>query len=237
MTREQRLATIFTELADTLVTDFDVVEFLDRLARRCVELLDVAATGILLTDDSTLQVMAASAEDGRLLGLLDRLARHGPCVDCLRSGARVVDTPLSSLSGADPDLADFAAGLADVDVLPMRLRDQTIGVMALLRSEPGPIAPETVALAEAMADVATIGLIQQRAIHESRLLAEQLRVALDSRIVLEQAKGALAERTGLDVAQAFDLMRGYARRRRRRLADVARDVLAGALGLGDLRGA
>jgi hypothetical protein len=41
----------------------------------------------------------------------------------------------------------------------------------------------------------------------------------------------------LDMAQAFDLMRGYARRRRRRLADVARDVLAGALGLGDLRGA
>ena len=123
-----------------------------------------------------------------------------------------------------------------LDALPMRLREQTIGVVALLRSGRGP-APEPVALAEAMAGVATIGLIQQRTIHEGRLLTEQLRVALDSRVVLEQAKGALAERAGLDVAQAFDLMRGHARRRRRLLADVARDVLAGALGLGDLRGA
>lgn len=236
MTREQRLAAIFTELADTLVTDFDVVEFLDMLARRCVELLDVAATGIMLTDDSTLRVMAASDESAQLLGLLDRLARHGPCVDSLRSGARVVGTPLSSLAEVAADLTDHGVDVAVVDVLPMRLRDQTIGVVALLRGEPGPTTPESVALAEAMADVATIGLIQQRAIHEARLLAEQLRVALDSRVVLEQAKGALAERAGLDVAQAFDLMRGYARRRRRRLADVARDVLAGALGLGDLRG-
>lgn len=236
MTREQRLATIFTELADTLVSDFDVVDFLDMLARRCVELLDVAATGIMLTDDSTLRVMAASDESAQLLGLLDRLARHGPCVDSLRSGARVVGTPLSSLAEVAADLIDYRVDVAVVDVLPMRLRDQTIGVVALLRGEPGPTTPESVALAEAMADVATIGLIQQRAIHEARLLAEQLRVALDSRVVLEQAKGALAERAGLDVAQAFDLMRGYARRRRRRLADVARDVLAGALGLGDLRG-
>lgn len=236
MTREQRLATIFTELADTLVSDFDVVDFLDMLARRCVELLDVAATGIMLTDDSTLRVMAASDESAQLLGLLDRLARHGPCVDSLRSGARVVGTPLSSLAEVAADLTDYGVDVAVVDVLPMRLRDQTIGVVALLRGEPGPTTPESVALAEAMADVATIGLIQQRAIHEARLLAEQLRVALDSRVVLEQAKGALAERAGLDVAQAFDLMRGYARRRRRRLADVARDVLAGALGLGDLRG-
>lgn len=240
MTREQRLATIFTELADTLVSDFDVVDFLDMLARRCVELLDVAATGIMLTDDSTLRVMAASDESAQLLGLLDRLARHGPCVDSLRSGARVVGTPLSSLAEVAAevaaDLTDHGVDVAVVDVLPMRLRDQTIGVVALLRGEPGPTTPESVALAEALADVATIGLIQQRAIHEARLLAEQLRVALDSRVVLEQAKGALAERAGLDVAQAFDLMRGYARRRRRRLADVARDVLAGALGLGDLRG-
>ena len=236
MTREQRLATIFTELADTLVSDFDVVDFLDMLARRCVELLDVAATGIMLTDDSTLRVMAASDESAQQLGLLDRLARHGPCVDSLRSGARVVGTPLSSLAEVAADLIDYRVDVAVVDVLPMRLREQTIGVVALLRGEPGPTTPESVALAEAMADVATIGLIQQRAIHEARLLAEQLRVALDSRVVLEQAKGALAERAGLDVAQAFDLMRGYARRRRRRLADVARDVLAGALGLGDLRG-
>lgn len=236
MTREQRLATIFTELADTLVSDFDVVDFLDMLARRCVELLDVAATGIMLTDDSTLRVMAASDESAQLLGLLDRLARHGPCVDSLRSGARVVGTPLSSLAEVAADLTDYGVDVVVVDVLPMRLRDQIIGVVALLRGEPGPSTPESVALAEAMADVATIGLIQQRAVHEARLLAEQLRVALDSRVVLEQAKGALAERAGLDVAQAFDLMRGYARRRRRRLADVARDVLAGALGLGDLRG-
>ncbi|HEY5186028.1 MAG TPA: hypothetical protein VIM19_14255 [Actinomycetes bacterium] len=106
MTPEQRLAAIFTELADTLVSDFDVVDFLDMRARRCVELLGVAATGIMLTDDSTLRVMAASDETARLLGLLDLPARDGPCVECLRSGARVVDTPLSSVTSVGPALTE-----------------------------------------------------------------------------------------------------------------------------------
>ena len=62
--------------------------------------------------------------------------------------------------------------------------------------------------------------------------ARQLEQALISRIVIEQAKGVLAERHGLDVDRAFELLRGEARNSRRRIHDVAADVVAGDLDLG-----
>jgi len=82
-------------------------------------------------------------------------------------------------------------------------------------------------LAKALADVATIGLLQQRAIRGRDILTEQLQTALNSRVLIEQAKGVLAERLQLDLDQAFALLRRGARDRNRRLSELAQAVVDG----------
>jgi hypothetical protein len=103
----------------------------------------------------------------------------------------------------------------------MRLRGDAIGALNVVRREAGNLPSDDVAAAQALADVATIGLLQHRAARESQLLAEQLQYALTSRVVIEQAKGVVAQRLGLEMGPAFDALRSYSRNHNLRLADVA----------------
>jgi transcriptional regulator with GAF, ATPase, and Fis domain len=230
--REQLLAITFVDLADTLVADFDVIDFLHTLAARSVELLDVDAAGIMLADPrGGLRVMASSAEEARLLELYELQNDEGPCLDCYRSGHPVARDDLAAMRTSWPAFTEQLQGLGfhSVEALPMRLRDQTIGALSLFRLEPGRLSAADLGIGQAMADVATVGLIQERAIAASELLATQLQTALHSRVQLEQAKGVLAERAGLSMDQAFQLMRDYARSRGRRLSDVAVQIIEGML--------
>lgn len=230
--REQRLATTFVDLADTLVADFDIVDFLHTLATRSVELLDVDAAGIMLTDKrGGLHVMASSAEEARLLELYELQNDEGPCLDCFRSGRPVVPDDLVAMRSSWPAFTEELEGLGfrSAHALPMRLRTETIGALNLFRIEPGRMSEVDLAIGQAMADVATVGLMQERTIAASELLASQLQTALSSRVQLEQAKGVLAQRTGLHVDQAFKLMRDYARSRSRRLSEVAAHIIDGSI--------
>jgi ANTAR domain/GAF domain len=231
MPREQRMAEVFVELADTLVADFDLIDFLHRLAERCVEILEVDAAGIMLTDQADqLRVVAASSEQTRLLELLQLQSDRGPCLDCFATGEPVVVADLAAQADQWPVFADAAvkAGFTGVLALPMRLRERVIGAMNLFtRPSARPDALGEMKdreLGQALADVATIGILGQRAAREHELLSQQLQVALNSRVIIEQAKGMLAERCGLSVDQAFTLLRDYARRTNRKLADVAQAV-------------
>jgi GAF domain-containing protein len=231
--REQLLATTFVDLADTLVADFDVIDFLHTLATRSVELLDAAAAGIMLADpDGSLHVMASSAEEARLLELYELQNNEGPCLDCFRSGRPVSRDDLPAMRTSWPAFTEQLQGLGfrSAQALPMRLRDETIGALNLFRTEPGRLSEKDLGIGQAMADVATVGLIQERALTASELLATQLQTALTSRVQLEQAKGMLAERTGLRMDQAFVLMRDYARHRGRRLSEVAAHIIEGTIG-------
>ena len=231
--REQLLATTFVELADTLVADFEIVDFLHTLATRSVELLDVDAAGIMLADqDGGLHVMASSAEEARLLELYELQSDEGPGLDCFRSGRPVTRDDLAAMTASWPAFTEQLRGLGfhSAQALPMRLRAETIGALDLFRLEPGRPSEADLRIGQAMADVATVGLIQERAIAASEQLAGQLQTALTSRIQLEQAKGVLAQRTGLPIDQAFQLMRDYARSRRRRLSDVAAHIINGSIG-------
>jgi GAF domain-containing protein len=226
---QARLADVFVELADTLVDDFDVIDFLHVLAGRCVELLGISAAGLLLTDQSgALQVVAASSERTRLLELFQLQTDQGPCVDCFRTGQSVSVADLSS-AGRWPRFTAAAAevGFAAVHALPMRLRDEIIGALNLFDVDPGPLEESELRIGQALADVATIGLLQQRAIHRRDTLTEQLQTALNSRVLIEQAKGVLAERHQLDLDQAFAMLREGARSRNRRLSELAAGVVAG----------
>ena len=225
----QLLSEAFVELTDTMVADFDVIDFLHVLTSRSVELLDVSAAGLLLADPrGELRVVAASSEAARLLELFQLQSDQGPCLDCFRSGRPVAATSLS----ADQRWPRFAAaagqaGFCAVQALPMRLRDQVIGALNLFRDTPGAFDPGSVRVGQALADVATIGLLNERSMRHRDTLNEQLQTALNSRVIIEQAKGKLAERLGIDVSQAFTLLRDQARNRNQRLSDLARAFVDG----------
>jgi transcriptional regulator with GAF, ATPase, and Fis domain len=230
--REQLIATTFVELADTLVADFDVIDFLHTLATRSVELLGANAAGIMLTDQhGDLRVMASSSEEARLLELYELQKNEGPCLDCFRTGLPVTRDDMPAMRSAWPAFTPRLQelGFHSAQALPMRLRDETIGALNLFRFEPGSLSEADLGIGQAMAHVATVGLLQERAIAARELVATQLQTALTSRVLLEQAKGVLAERTGLSMDQTFQLMRAYARGNNRRLTDVAAQVIDGSI--------
>lgn len=227
---DDRLAEALVEFADTLVDDFDVIDFLHRLASRCVELLDVDAAGLMLADQyGQLRVLAASSEQARLMDLLQVQTDSGPCLVCFRTGEPVSVEDVSRTDHRWPAVSRLAGelGLHAVFALPMRLRDEVIGVANLFRVRPGTLGEADRRVAHALADVATIGLLQERALRRREVLAEQLQHALNTRVVIEQAKGVLAERFRLDMDAAFRALRTFARSRRERLSDVAADVVRG----------
>ncbi|MBV8161856.1 MAG: GAF and ANTAR domain-containing protein [Acidimicrobiia bacterium] len=232
MARESSLARMFVELADSLVADFDVVDVLTVLADSCVEVLDVAAAGLMLASpEGDLRVVASSSETVRLLELFELQADEGPCVDCYRSGRAVVQPELDRAGDRWPHFAPKAleAGFGSVQALPMRLRDHSIGALNMFRVAKGPLSDDDVLLAQALADVATIAILQHRATRDAQLLNDQLTEALKSRIVIEQAKGIVAERAGVDMDEAFARLRRHARKHNLRLADVALDITTRAV--------
>ncbi|HEV7823522.1 MAG TPA: GAF and ANTAR domain-containing protein [Mycobacteriales bacterium] len=228
---ERQLAEAFVELADTLVDDFDVVDFLHQVTVRCAQVLGVSAAGVLLTDQrGALRVVAASTEQTRLLELLQLQTDQGPCPESFHTGRPISVADVSAEAGRWPRFAEEARrfGIASVHALPMRLRTEVIGTLNLFGARPGALDEGTLRLGQALADVATIGLLQARSIRVRESLAEQLQTALNSRIVIEQAKGVVAERRNLDMDQSFALLRDTARSSNRRLSELARAVVDGS---------
>jgi len=224
----ERLAGVFVEVADTLVADFDVVDFLHLITTRAAELVPDSAVGLMLADhQGRLRFMGASTEATRLLELFQLQNDQGPCLDCFRTGVGVVNADLHDGDTPWPRFAPRAveAGFRSVHAVPLRLRSETIGALNVFGRQPTRLEPADAHLVQALADVATIGLMQERAIRRNELLAEQLQTALNSRIVVEQAKGALAQMHGVSVDQAFELLRSYARSTGTRLSDVARRIV------------
>lgn len=224
----QRLAEVFVEVADTLVDEFDLIEFLQMVSGHTSDLVDAHAAGMLLVDPrGRLQLMAASNEQAQMLELFQLQAHEGPCQDCFRDGIPVVNADLRTASDRWPVFAPraVAAGFQSVHAFPLRLRQKVIGALNLFGTDVGEMAEEDARVVQALADVATIGLLQAQAIRRGEVLTEQLQSALDSRIVIEQAKGALAQIHGGSPDQAFERMRGYCRRHQARLSEVATAVV------------
>jgi transcriptional regulator with GAF, ATPase, and Fis domain len=230
---DERLAQAFVELADTLVVGFDLMEFLHTLTERCVELLEVDAAGLLLADGGgALRLVAASTEQARVAELFQLQNDEGPCVDCFRSGQVI---SISDIRAGDtakrwPRFAPAAdqMGFAGVHAIPMQLRDQVIGTLNLFRAAPDGLDRAAARAARALVDVATIGILQERAVRQQELVAEQLQAALHSRVMIEQAKGVLAERHRVTPDQAFRTLRRYARNHNRPLTALAADVIQGS---------
>lgn len=230
MVTHQRLVEVFVTLADTLVDDFDAVDLMRTLAETAVELVGADAVGLMLADQQgLLHLIASSSERARLLELFELQQGRGPCLDCYSGGHPVVNIGHAAADVRWPGFGTALqeSGYASVHALPMRLRGHVIGAMNLFLSDPRDLSSEDLALGQGLADIATVGLLQERAISERQLLAEQLQTALNSRVTLEQAKGILAERHGLEVDEAFMEMRRAARGSGRSLKSVAAAVIRG----------
>ncbi|GGX96892.1 transcriptional regulator [Streptomyces minutiscleroticus] len=236
--REERLAAAFIELADTLVDNFDILDFLHTLTEHAVDLLRVEAAGVILLDARGRLVDAtASDETTRLLELAQIQWEEGPCRDCARGG-RPVDADLKDADVRQrwPRFTQWALarGFTGVAGVPLRLRAEVIGALNLFHIASGVLSPGDLRLGQALADAATIGLLQHRAVHDRTVLHSQIRSAQDSRIVLERAKGLLAEHTGLSLDEAFTRMRRHARLHRMLLTDLATAVVDGSASLEEI---
>ena len=226
------------EVADTLVDEFDLIEFLQMVTTHTSELVGAEAAGILLADHrGRLQLMASTDERTRMLELFQIQAEEGPCQDSFRGGAIVAAADPSELDRW-PRFAHHAsaAGFQSVHAFPLRLRGQVIGALNLFSGGTGSMEEPDVRIVQALADIATIGLLQERAIRQGELVTEQLQGALNSRVRVEQAKGALAQIHGISPDEAFELMRSYSRSHRRHLSDVAALVTGDPSAVPDLTG-
>jgi GAF domain-containing protein len=232
MSREQRLAEVFVELADTLVDDFDVLDLLQTLCERSVELLQADAAGLILADQrSVLHVMASTTEQARLVELFVLQNDEGPCLECFSTGKRIVNIDLREVAERWPRFhaATTAAGYRSTHAIPLRLRGQILGVLNLFCVDRATLSDSDVDLGQALSDIATVGLLHERTLRQAEVLSEQLQSALNSRVLLEQAKGVLSERAKIDVDEAFTLLRTYARRNHQQLTAVATAVIDGIL--------
>ena len=229
-TREALLVRTLVELADNLVDDFDVIDVLTVLSDRCVEVLDVDSAGVMLAaPGGQLQVVASSSVAMRGLEMFELQANEGPCLDCFISGEPIVNLELSALDDRWPRFARRAVvdGFHSVHALPMHLRGITVGALNMFRVDTGSLHEEDVLVAQALADVATIAIIQHQASVSAAVLNSQLSEALNSRIIIEQAKGKISEASGLDMDRSFQRIRNHARNHNLRLTELARGIAEG----------
>ncbi|PPI20551.1 transcriptional regulator [Rathayibacter sp. AY1B1] len=212
--RERSVIQTFVALSDTLVDDYDVVDFTQTLVESSATLFDAVSAGLVLADSTgSLEVLASTDEDTRLIELLQLDSGSGPCIQCFETGRPVV---VEDARAVDKEWAEFRTLAVELDVLsahcvPLRSAGTTIGSLNLFQARPGRLDADDIAVVQAFADVATIGILHQRALQRSTVTQEQLQHALDSRVLIEQAKGILAYAHRTTVEQAFEVLRVRAR--------------------------
>lgn len=239
--REDRLVRVLVSMADTLVSDFDPIDLFYELVTSCTDLLDVAQAGLLVTDgDGVLQVVAASSEATSVVELLELENQGGPGTEAFRTGRPVRSGELAA-SEAQHRWPGFGAaalstGFRAVTAVPMRLRDHVLGALDLFLTEAVDLTDEDMTVAQALADLATIALLQTRTHIDDRSLISQLRTALQTRVVIEQAKGIVAQEADLTMDEAFSRIRNHSRSTNAQLRKVAAAIVSGDLTPPHLRG-
>ena len=226
--RAERVSAAFVRITDTLVADYDVLDLLHALVEVSIDLLDAAAAGLLLADPyGELQVLASTSERSQLVEILQLRAGAGPCVECYQTGKPIEVEDIRSLNGKWPEfqMAALSQGFRSVHTVPMRVHGKIIGAMGLFGENPGALTREDSAIGQALADVATISILQERTSRESALVNEQLQRALNSRVLIEQAKGVIAQTAAVDMEEAFRRLRDHARTNNQSLHDTAQHII------------
>jgi hypothetical protein len=225
--REARVLDAVVSLVDSLLDDFDVVDLLTELTKRCSDLLEVAAAGFLLADPfQQLRLLAATSEQARELELFELQADEGPCVECYVTGQPVSIADVRAETHRWPRFASAAydAGFASVHAVPMRAAGLVLGALGLFGNRPGALTEADLLVGRTLTHIASVTILQEHAPTPATVLP-QLRAIMASRVVVEQAKGFLREHLDISVEEAFTLMRTYARHNGEHLTDVARRLV------------
>jgi GAF domain-containing protein len=240
ISREERINQAFVKVADTLMDSYDVVDLLSTLVNECASLLGAQGGGILIANSlGELELIASTSEAAEFVEVMQLAAGAGPCVDCYISGTAVSVTDIEASGGIWPQFqgAALQRGFHSLHATPMRVRGQVIGTMNLLSTATGALSDRDAALAQALADVAVIGILQERSLRDANIVTEQLHLALDTRIMIEQAKGVLAHTLTMEMDEAFNTLRAYARLHQLQLRDVAHGVINRSIGAKDITAA
>jgi GAF domain-containing protein len=223
-----QLVDTFMTLTDALVDGYDVVDLLHTIVDTCCALVNASACGIVLVNDHRqLEVVASTNERSRLVELMQLRIGGGPSVECYATGRSV---SVRDLAEDEAQWPVFRAHALDqnfraVHAAPLRLRAETIGSLNLFWDEPYLLDPRDAGVVQSLAHVATIGILQERAVRESTIAKEQLQRALNSRVVIEQAKGVVAQTRNVTMDQAFSRIRAHARTQQLPLAVVADGIV------------
>ena len=222
----QEIIDLFVDVT-SISTELGLSDSLLAVLETCCHTTDVEEGVILDAVDGDLEIAAATSAFAA--ELFAKRHTQGPKTarECLRTNvavSRMVD-PRGFV--VDPYLQRLVeGGIAHEHFFPMRFCGAATGVVVLLGTHSSPLDPVSISMTQGIADSATAILRQIEMLEHASALVTQLQQALEHRIVIEQAKGVLSERWSVDVAHAFQRMRKMARRDRRTIADVARDVIA-----------
>lgn len=225
--REARLNTALIAAADTLITDFDVLELLHTLVERCTSIIDIDAGGLMLVDgNGQLQLMTSTSTTADLVEIVQLNADRGPCIDCFTTGTAVSVPNIQHTDGRWPEFQKAAMqnGFFSAHATPLKLHGRVIGTMNLFANKRGALTEHDVAVAQALSDVVTIGILQEQVVRDGNILAAQLNRALDSRILMEQAKGIVSQTVSLTMDQAFAAIRTHARNNNLTIRAVAAGI-------------
>ena len=231
-TREEHILRALADMTGTLVEGYDMVDVLQTLVDTSKDLLDVDESGILLTaENGDLDLIVSTSETERIVELFLRAGEAGPSLETLRTSRVVSVSDLGAESGRWASLTREAAtlGFRSMHSVPLRLRESSIGALAMFTSRAEDLHPTTLIAAQTLADVATIAILHERAVRESTVVVEQLQAALKSRVVIEQAKGVVAQTLGISIDKAFDVIRRHARDHRLGLSATAERIVARSL--------
>lgn len=229
MGRDRQLSDAFVGLADTLGEDFDVVDLFERLAAQCVALSSADAAGVMMSDGrGRLRAVAASQQRAAFLELFQLQIGRGPCVDCFDSGRSIIAAPIEAHAERWPQLAPavLEAGFGAIATVPLRLHEKVIGAVNLFYAGPDPSADEDLYLVQALSDVAALAMLRwPPARTRPEDIIARLQATITNKVAIEQAKGVLAQFGGLEIAEAGEALRAYARAQHARVTDVARAVV------------
>jgi hypothetical protein len=218
----EEFARTFVSLARSVLEGADTVEVFTMLAESCVRLLPVGASGILVVDaQGFLQVIGASDQTVSLIDLCQVQNMEGPSLQCYRTGNVVADTELSE-AGPWPRFATLASshGYAAVYAIPLLSRGVVVGALNLFGSQAMP--DDRLVAARALADAATMALLQADPRQDTVVIARQVHLAVESRNTVEQARGMIAQRFGMSADDALAQLRAAADRLGLPLVEIAR---------------
>jgi ANTAR domain len=205
-------AQAFADATSALIRDHDVTDVLSRLVRDSAELLSADAVGVLVSNSQgEVELLSSTSHDLTELELFQIQQDAGPCIECMRTTAIVAVIGTEQINARWPEVgpAIVAAGYQAVHAYPLRWHGLTIGAMNVFQSALDAAPPDELMLGQALADIATIVLVQSTDLTLQQV-TDRVQQALQARTDIEQAKGVLAYRHDIDMAAAFELLRGMA---------------------------